>query len=97
MYKVNKLGNVRRVKQALTFRSVIEPRFIIRNSRYGDSLWAVRSGDQTLVGAKFFAPFHTYPGAHPTSYPVGTMSFRGVKRPGLGADHPPPPSAAVDN
>jgi hypothetical protein len=26
-----------------------------------------------------------------------TVSFTGVKRPGRGADHPPPPSAEVEN
>jgi hypothetical protein len=29
------------------------------------------------------------PGAHPTSYTVGTGSFLGVKWPGHGVDHPP--------
>jgi hypothetical protein len=28
---------------------------------------------------------------------MGTGSFTGVKRPGRGADHPPPPSAEVEN
>jgi hypothetical protein len=28
---------------------------------------------------------------------MGTGSFSGVKRPGRGADHPPPPSAKVEN
>jgi hypothetical protein len=30
------------------------------------------------------------PGAHPASCTTGTGSFLGVKRPGHGADHPPP-------
>jgi hypothetical protein len=29
-------------------------------------------------------------GAHPASCTMGTESFLGVKRPGRGADHPPP-------
>jgi hypothetical protein len=41
------------------------------------------------VGARFFAPFHTGPGAHPGSCTMGTGSFQGVQRPGLGVDHPP--------
>ena len=35
------------------------------------------------------------PEAHPTSYTKGTGSFPGVKRPGHGVEHPPPPSAEV--
>jgi hypothetical protein len=45
------------------------------------------------VGARFYAPGQTGPGAHPASYTIGTGSFPGVKRPGRGIDHPPPPSA----
>jgi hypothetical protein len=40
---------------------------------------------------------HTSRPAHPASCTVGTGSFPGVKRPGCGADHPPPPSAEVKN
>jgi hypothetical protein len=32
---------------------------------------------------------------HPASYTMGTGSFPGVKRPGRGADHPPPSSTEV--
>jgi len=42
--------------------------------------------------------FHTHPdwpGAHPASYTMGTGSFPGVKWPGCGIDHPPPPSIKV--
>ena len=56
---------------------------------------AGRSGDRIPVGAKFSAPVHTGPGAHPASCPMGTGSFLGVKLPGRGADHPPPSSAEV--
>ena len=38
----------------------------------------------------FSAPVQTGPGAHPASCTMGTGSFPGVKRPGRGADHPPP-------
>jgi hypothetical protein len=48
-------------------------------------------------GGEFFTHVQTGPGAHPASCIMGTMSFPGVKRPGHGADHPPPPSAKVEN
>jgi len=51
--------------------------------------------DRIPVAARFSAPVHTGPGAHPASYTMGTMSFPGVKRPGSGVDHPPPSSAEV--
>jgi hypothetical protein len=56
-----------------------------------------RSGDRIPVGARFFEHVQTGPGAHPASCTMGTRSFPGVKRPGRGADHPPPPSAEVEN
>jgi hypothetical protein len=58
-------------------------------SRYSDWLRAGRSGDQIPVGARFFAPVQTGPGAHPTSCTIVTGSFSGVKWPGRGADHKP--------
>jgi hypothetical protein len=36
---------------------------------------------------------HTSRQAHPASCTMGIGSFPGVKRPGRGADHPPPSSA----
>jgi hypothetical protein len=48
-------------------------------------------------GARFFAHVQTGPGAHPASCTIGTGSFSGVKRSGRGADHPPLPSAEVEN
>jgi hypothetical protein len=33
----------------------------------------------------------------PQERTIGTGSFPGLKRPGRGADHPPPPSAEVEN
>jgi hypothetical protein len=64
-------------------------------SRYSDSLRAGRSGDQIPTGAIFSEPVQNGPGAHPAFYAVGIGSFPGVKRPGRGADHPPPSSAEV--
>jgi hypothetical protein len=46
-------------------------------------------------GARFSAPVQTGPVANPASYIMGTESFPGVKRPGRGVDHSPPPSAEV--
>jgi len=37
----------------------------------------------------FFALVQTGPGAHPATYTMGTGSFPGVKRPGLGVEHTP--------
>jgi hypothetical protein len=47
------------------------------------------------VGARFSAPVQIGPGAHKASCTMGTGSFPGVKRPGRGADHPPPSSAGL--
>jgi len=52
-------------------------------------VWAGGSGVQNLVGARFFAPIQTGPGAHPALYSVGTGSFLGLKQVGCGIDHPP--------
>jgi hypothetical protein len=54
-------------------------------------------GIECRWGARFFVHVQTGPGAHPASCTMGTVSFPGVKRPGRGVDHPPPPSAAVEN
>ena len=71
-----------------TYRSHRRPGL---RSRYSDSLRAGRSGDRIPVGARFSAPVQNGPGVHPASCTMGTGSFQGVKRPGRGADHPPPP------
>ena len=47
-------------------------------------------GIESRWGARFSAPVQTGPGAYPASCTMGTGSFPGVKRPGCGADHPPP-------
>jgi hypothetical protein len=57
--------------------------------------WTV--GVSIPVGTRFFALVLTGPGAHPASCTMGTGSFPGVKRPGRGAEHPPPSSAEVEN
>ena len=46
--------------------------------------------------ARFSAPVQTGPGAHPSSYTMGTGSFQGVKRPRRGVDHSPPSRAEVE-
>jgi hypothetical protein len=71
--------------------------WVAQLSRYSDWLRAGRSGDRIPVGARFFAHVQTGPGAHPASCTMATCSFPGVKRPGRGVDHPPPPSAKVEN
>ena len=50
---------------------------------------------QSRWGARFSAPVQTGPGAHPSTYTMGTGSFPGVNRPGRGVDHPPLLSAEV--
>jgi hypothetical protein len=54
-------------------------------------------GNLIPMGARFFEHVQTAPGAHPASCTMGTGSFPGAKRPGRGADHPPPSSAEVEN
>ena len=46
-------------------------------------------------GARFFAPVHTGPGAHPDSSTMGNGSFSEVKRAERGVDHLPPSRAEV--
>jgi hypothetical protein len=45
--------------------------------------------DRIPLGARFFAPLQTGPGAHPASCTVRTGSYPGVKWPGRGFDHLP--------
>jgi hypothetical protein len=63
--------------------------------RYRDWLQAGRSGDRIPVGARFFAPVQTCPGAYPTSYTMGTGSLPGVKQLGCSVYYPPLSSAEV--
>ena len=55
--------------------------------------WTVRGSNPG--GSEIFRTVQSGLGAHPASYTMGTGSFPGVKRPGRGVDHPPPPSAEV--
>ena len=52
-------------------------------------------GIESRWGARFSAPVHTGPGAHPASNTMGTGPFPGVKRPERGVDHPHPSSTEV--
>jgi hypothetical protein len=52
-------------------------------------------GIESQWGVRFFAHVQTGPVAHPASCTMGAGSSPGVKRPGRGADHPPPSSAEV--
>jgi len=58
-------------------------------------LWDGRSGDRMPLGARFSAPVRTGPGDNRASYTMVAGSFPGIKRPGLGTNHPPPSSAGV--
>jgi hypothetical protein len=60
-----------------------------QRSQYNDSLRTGRSGDRIPMEARFSAPVHTVPRAHPASYTMGTGSFPGLKGQGRGAEHPP--------
>ena len=62
-----------------------------RDSSVGTATRARRSRDRIPVGARFSAPVQTGAGTYPASCTMGTGSFPGIKRPGRGADHPPPP------
>jgi hypothetical protein len=60
--------------------------------------WTVRGSEKKIpVGVRFLAHVQTGAGAHPAFCTMGTGSVPGVKRTGRGVDHPPPPSAEVEN
>jgi hypothetical protein len=61
-----------------------------------DWLRAAQCGDRIPVEARFFAQVQSGLGAHLGSCIMGTGSFPGVKRPGRGADYPPPPSTEIE-
>ena len=46
--------------------------------------------NQMPVGARFSSPVQTGPWVYSASCTMGTVSFVVLKRPGRGADHPPP-------
>ena len=52
-------------------------------------LRARHPADRIPVGAKFSAPVHVGPAAHPASCTMGTGSLLGVKRTERAVDHPP--------
>jgi hypothetical protein len=47
------------------------------------------------MGGGFSTSVQSGPGAHPSSYTMGTGSLPVVKRPGSGIDHPPQSSAEI--
>jgi len=47
------------------------------------------------VGARLSAPSQTSTRAHPASPTMRTGTWPGLRWPGHGADHPPPPTAKV--
>jgi len=46
-------------------------------------------------GGRFSTPVQTGHGAHPAFYTMGIGAFPGLKRPGLGVDHPTTSSSEV--
>jgi hypothetical protein len=54
-------------------------------------------GIESRWGRDFSHSSRPVPGAHLTSCTMGNGSFPEVKRPGRGADNPPPSSAEVEN
>ena len=70
------------------FQRVLDT-FLGRDSVVGRlaTSWTVRGSNPG--GVRFSAPVHTSTGVNPVSYTMGTDSFPGVKRPGLGVDHLP--------
>jgi len=59
----------RRLKSEIIYRAYL----------HIDWLRTGRSGDRIPVGARFYAPVQTGPGAHPASCTMGTGSFPEVK------------------
>ena len=84
IYTAHKIDNIEKDKEGRDRSVGIATRYGMDGPRI-ESRW----------GARFSAPVQTGAGAHPTSYTMCTGSFPGVKRPGRGVDHPPPPSAEV--
>jgi len=79
----------------LKFRHVTVIGVMVRDSSVGivSSYGLDGPGIESQWRRYFSAPVQTCPGAHPAPYTMSTGSFTGVKRPGLGVDHPPTSSA----
>jgi hypothetical protein len=91
------------VVQMLKWEGVLELHFLQNQDRGRDSAVGIvtrygldGAGIDSRWGARFSAPVQTGPGVHPTSYTMDTESSPRTKRPGRSADHPPPPSAEVE-
>jgi hypothetical protein len=73
---------------------IICPMLVTRTTKKVKKVKTVNYGTKKKkkipVGARFFAHVQTGPGVHPASCTMGTGKYPGVKRPGRGADHPPP-------
>ena len=52
-------------------------------------------GIESRWGARYSATFQNVSETHPASYTMGTVSFRGIKRPGRVVEPPTPSSAEV--
>jgi hypothetical protein len=91
------LGETIKETQCICGISAIQVYAVGRDSSVGitTGYGLVGPGIESRWGARFFAYVQTGPGAHPAFCTMGTGSFPGVKRPGRGADHPPPSSAEV--
>jgi hypothetical protein len=73
----------------------LRPMWMTHTQLKNDKLSHIQFLEVRLTLSRFFAHVQTGPGVHPASCTMGTGSFPGVKRPGRGADHPPPSSAEV--
>ena len=71
----------------ITFVLFCELRYL---SLFSDWLWADRSRDWVLLGARFSAAVKTGPGAYPASCTVGTRFFLGDKVAGVWRFPPTP-------
>jgi hypothetical protein len=65
---------------------------LVERLTMGWTVWGSNPG-----GGKIFRTRPDWPWGPPSPCKMGTGSFLGVKRPGCGADHPPPSTADVEN